>query len=186
MNTFHKQQKRRALNRGFTLVELLVVIAIIGILATVVLIQLGLAREKARDVKRVTDLRQIKTALELYYDDNGGTYPPSSCGWDCNGYLYSWNSAGWDTLAIALAPYIVKLPVDSLNTPGCGPWVVGCYAYSYGNVGRTTYAPQYDLNAQLESAGNPLRCTIKQYRFYFNNINPWCGPYSGQIYEVSN
>ena len=59
---------------GFTLIELLVVIAIIGILSTLAVIALGNARTKARDTRRVADLKQISTALELYYSDNG-SYP---------------------------------------------------------------------------------------------------------------
>lgn len=61
-------------NRGFTLIELLVVIAIIGILSSVVLASLNSAREKSRDAKRVSDIRQLTLALELYFDSNG-TYP---------------------------------------------------------------------------------------------------------------
>ncbi len=60
--------------KGFTLVELLVVIAIIGILATLVLLQLGTARAKARDTQRITAVNQITSAVELYYGDNG-VYP---------------------------------------------------------------------------------------------------------------
>jgi prepilin-type N-terminal cleavage/methylation domain-containing protein len=60
--------------QGFTLIELLVVVAIIGVLATIVLASLSDARARARDAKRLADIRTIQTALEVYYLDNG-TYP---------------------------------------------------------------------------------------------------------------
>jgi len=61
-------------SKGFTLIELLVVVAIIGILATVVLASLGSARSRARDARRMADMKNIQTALELYFLDNG-SYP---------------------------------------------------------------------------------------------------------------
>ncbi|MEK7515111.1 MAG: type II secretion system protein [Patescibacteria group bacterium] len=61
--------------RGFTLVELLVVIAIIGILATTGLTQLGSARAKARDARRISDIREIAQVIEFYNNSESDGYP---------------------------------------------------------------------------------------------------------------
>lgn len=55
--------------KGFTLVELLVVIAIIGLLATIAVVALSAARRSSRDAKRIADVRQTQTGLELYFND---------------------------------------------------------------------------------------------------------------------
>lgn len=62
--------------KAFSLVELLVVIAVIGILATLAVVSLQGARKGARDAKRIANIKQIQTALELYYNDQG-QYPES-------------------------------------------------------------------------------------------------------------
>lgn len=59
---------------GFTLIELLIVIVIIGILSTLVIANFVGVRARARDAQRKTDLSQIRTALQLYYSDEG-QYP---------------------------------------------------------------------------------------------------------------
>jgi len=55
--------------KGFTLIELLVVIAIIGLLSTLAVVALTSARKKARDSKRVADMKQIQTAMEMVFSD---------------------------------------------------------------------------------------------------------------------
>jgi len=64
------------MKKAFTLVELLVVIAIIGILSTLSVVALNSARAKARDARRLSDIKQIRTALDMYYD-SAGIYPTS-------------------------------------------------------------------------------------------------------------
>lgn len=72
---FFMNMNRRSLARGFTLIELLVVIAIIGILSSVVIASLNGARKKARNARRVDDVKQLQLALSLYFDSNSGKYP---------------------------------------------------------------------------------------------------------------
>jgi prepilin-type N-terminal cleavage/methylation domain-containing protein len=71
--------------QGFTLVELLVVISIIGLLSSFAVVSLNTARAKARDALRKGDMAQIRTALNLYYDDNEG-YPVATANADCDNW----------------------------------------------------------------------------------------------------
>jgi prepilin-type N-terminal cleavage/methylation domain-containing protein/prepilin-type processing-associated H-X9-DG protein len=65
-------RQRRA---GFTLVELLVVVAVIAILAAILFPVFARAREKARQTKCLSNLRQVGLALRMYVDDYDGLYP---------------------------------------------------------------------------------------------------------------
>jgi len=66
----------RIKQKGFTLVELLVVVGIIGILSTIATISFNSAQAKARDAKRVTDIKTVQAGLEYYSNEVGG-YPAS-------------------------------------------------------------------------------------------------------------
>ncbi|HPP75426.1 MAG TPA: prepilin-type N-terminal cleavage/methylation domain-containing protein [Armatimonadota bacterium] len=65
----------RSRQSGFTLIELLVVIAIIAILASILFPVYASAKERARQVKCLSNLRQLATAIRLYADDNDGRLP---------------------------------------------------------------------------------------------------------------
>jgi prepilin-type N-terminal cleavage/methylation domain-containing protein len=67
---------------GFTLIELLVVVAIIGLLSAIISLAVNSSRTKARDTRRITDMKQIKTGLDLYFSHGSG-YPETSV-WDAS------------------------------------------------------------------------------------------------------
>jgi prepilin-type N-terminal cleavage/methylation domain-containing protein len=94
---------------GFTLIELLVVIAIIGVLASIVLASLNTARRKSRDARRISDLKQIQLALELYFDGNigndGAAGPNTGLSYPSSVNLYAAN--------IVSPTYIPTVPLDS-------------------------------------------------------------------------
>lgn len=109
--------------KGFTLIELLVVIAIIGLLSTLAVIALNNARAKARDARRISDIKQMQAALELYYND-------------MNGYPSTLTSS--TSIASDVATYMATLPAN--------PQPNGI-AYKYTSADMTTYTLEYELES---------------------------------------
>lgn len=160
--------------QGFTLIELLVVIAIISLISSIVLASLNSAKMKARDARRIQDLSQIRTALELYYNENG--YYPKISRWATSEPTSYDSGTGWTSLQNALSEFMSKLPGDPKPTGSSGPWSNGNYHYAYG---ASSNGQIYDLVAQLENQSNENTCRYKCWRYHngegsYPPGTPWC------------
>lgn len=149
--------------KSFTLIELLVVIAIIGVLSSIVFVNLSAARAKARDAKRKIELRQIRIALELYYDEYEH-YPRQPFEGDFHNFVKSTYSQPWiydDVDGTSLAEFMSTIPVDPINTNPNGPW--NCrYNFVYVTDADGT---MYDLAALLETE-DQQRCENSCWKIY--------------------
>ena len=123
--------------KGFTLIELLVVIAIIAILSTVVMAGLNSARLKGRDAKRLSDIKQVQAALELYYDSNSGYLSAAS------GNLHAQLSTA------AFLTYMNPLPTNP--SPGGATYTYVGTASAY-TIGFTLEGPSGSLTTGAHTA----------------------------------
>jgi prepilin-type N-terminal cleavage/methylation domain-containing protein/prepilin-type processing-associated H-X9-DG protein len=124
-----RTQGRRATSRGFTLIELLVVIAIIAVLIALLLPAVQSAREAARRVQCVNNLKQLALAANNYHDVQG-TFPPNGMWRLC--ITRGVASNGYGTF-YSLLPYIEQAAVaNTLNVGGCALDVQNKTALSLG------------------------------------------------------
>jgi prepilin-type N-terminal cleavage/methylation domain-containing protein len=115
--------------RAFTLIELLVVIAIIAILAAMLLPALAKAKDKAKSIACVSNLKQLGVTLALYKDDYQTCYPPglNSTGaeWIWPSLLRTYTTAGSDT-------HVFRCP----SAPDSAEWIP---AFGSGNPAQYGY-----------------------------------------------
>ncbi|MDD3155862.1 MAG: type II secretion system protein [Victivallaceae bacterium] len=97
--------------KTFTLIELLVVIAIIAILAGMLLPALNQAREKARGVRCLSNLKQVGLVFLIYADDFSGRLPASKAN-------YAGSNKPWSNY-LGLAGYIKTYRLGDARFVNC-------------------------------------------------------------------
>jgi type II secretion system protein G len=132
--------------KGFTLIELLIVIAIIGLLATLAIVSLTTAQRKARDARRVADIKQLQNAVEVYYSEIA-QYPLTAATSTLNSgttvdTVSTWTDFGSTSV---IGGYITNVPIDPTNNSTTG------YIYTYGANAAGT---EYFLSAKLEDTAS--------------------------------
>ncbi len=116
--------------KGFTLIELLIVVAIIGLLATLAIVSLTSAQQRARDTKRVADIKALQVAMELYWNENA-TYPT----------LSSAGTNTWAELSAELDDFMAAAPVDPDHNDAAAP----AYTYLMDDASNNLYYIGADL-----------------------------------------
>jgi prepilin-type N-terminal cleavage/methylation domain-containing protein len=114
--------------KAFTLIELLVVIAIIGLLSTMTVYAINVARMKARDAKRISDIHTISKMIDLYIQENQTL--PHVTNYGESNISPGWWDGWWDISTgdgdgdgnyfldfLVDSGITKKVPVDPLNTP---------------------------------------------------------------------
>jgi len=135
--------------KGFTLIELLVVIAIIAILAAILFPVFANARDKARQISDLSNIKQIALGVVMYTNDYDDTYPigevPTATLWNSTPEVTNW--------VLEIAPYISGADVHIFYGPN---------DTNAGNVAKAdngTYGVQISVGVNALDGPDPTKYT---------------------------
>ena len=138
--------------KGFTLIEILIVVAIIGILASIVLVGLGPAQKQGRDVRRISDLKQVQVGLELYFH-KCGYYPGDvQATQPCTAFAAAADWAGMTAALVGAGPADTNIGVTAISDD---PVRTQHYFYGVENTPGKE-GTSYVLGATLEGSNSAL------------------------------
>lgn len=163
-NTFTKTGARV---RGFTLIELLVVIAIIGLLSTIIAAPIQSARKKARDAKKIAELKSTELALEQYAESNSAQYPVSLS---------------------ALSPqFMPLLPLYAASTTSTARDAFAYVFYTASSTGSDDQIFSYHFGIKLEVYGPALETDRDCVSATLSNALtiPYCAVYNGDYMNAT-
>jgi len=153
MNTWDKAAARRGRQTaGFTLIELLVVIAIIAVLVAMLLPGLNNARETARGVQCMNNLRQLGMSIAAYDDDNNEVVMPGWFSTVCPGLycFYLERLVQLSYLSSSAKRGLYFCPSDTRNM---APYT-NYGTYKAGGIMYVDYPPYLCRNTQLRDPAN--------------------------------
>jgi len=150
----------------FTLIELLVVIAIIAILASMLLPALSKAREKARSISCLSNLKQIGYACEFYATDNNDFMTPSNTNTSKAPVTVRWY--------VAYAPYLMR------NTGGLATATSETYIGYNNAIHSKMFCPAMPKNVAMPpTSGGDANTTYGANAGTFKN-----GKFTGPFYHM--
>jgi len=155
--------KRSTSHRGFTLVELLIVIGIIAVLIAILMPALSAAREHAKRVQCMSNLRQLTAAWLMYANENKGHFCSSEVQQESNPAALS---LPYLTFGTSIWTWIADTPTQHDIPAGrLWPYLKTLPVYFCPNdphVPNTVYA----INGLLAGrVGNPTLLTLGQLRY---------------------